>query len=111
VSRDGVEPLQVVDRDDRGGVLGETPQRLKDGPSPDERVGVRMQHGRIGLDLIEQIEEPDERERHLLLSRTGHQHPEARCAASLERPAPECRLADPGITADEHRVRSLREGR
>ena len=122
-SRTGVEPLQVVDRDDDAALLGQMLQRTADGPERPrvdgasgrvldeerdlERAAAWRRQGREHLveSAVEQVAEPGVGERALGLGRTGREHAEPAPARVLDGRAPERRLADPRRTFERERDR------
>jgi len=95
-----VDPLEIVDCDDRRFTLGLAPQGREDGFTPSDGT-LLVLDGDVELDSLEQIDECPEDERHLLLGRPGLEHPKPGPPASLDPCPPERRLADPWL-ADDH---------
>ena len=102
-----VEPLRVVDRDDHGPGLRLEPQCVQHGAPAGERVVVPEQRLRVEVDVLEQVDQPAERERHLLLRRSRHEHMNARGPAAAERGPPQRRLADSRLASDDERPGAL----
>jgi hypothetical protein len=101
-----VEPLQVVDRDDRRPALGLPAQRRQHRAPARERVVLGEQRRGIEPRVLEQVDECGEAARHLLLGRARAQHREAGAGAQVDRLAPQRRLADPRLAADQQRSRA-----
>jgi hypothetical protein len=102
-----VEPLRVVDRDDHGPGLRLEPQGVQHGAPAGERVVVPEQRLRVEVDVLEQVDQPAERQGHLLLRGPRHEHVKARGPAAAERGSPQRRLADSRLASDDERRCSL----
>jgi hypothetical protein len=102
--------LQVVDRDDDGTGLGESPQGTEHRSSAGERVVLGEQRAGVDVHVLEQVDEAGEAQRHLLLRRTRSQDVEAGARALRHRQAPHGRLPDPRLAADQQGTRALGHG-
>ena len=109
--RDGVQPLRVVDRDHGRPAFREAPDLVENGASADEGIALGLERRTTQLDVLEQIDEADERERHLLLRRPCDQDLEPRRTAAGHALAPERRLADARLAPDDQRAGSVGESR
>jgi hypothetical protein len=106
-----VEPLKVVDRHHRRPTLREAPQGRQDGPRTRElAVGGIAERVRVDLASFERVHQAAERQRHVLLGWSRDEHGVSRAAAPRDAVAPERRLSDPGLAADQQRSRPLSQG-
>ena len=122
--RRGVQPLEIVDRNEHRGVFGEQLQgaarsnaerpwihcircRLVEKKRDLQRAlswcGQRREH--LVEDVLEQIAKPDVREIALGLGRSGGENPLAQGARVLDACKPECRFPDPRFAFEHERGR------
>jgi hypothetical protein len=106
----GVEPLEVVDRQQGRPGLAELPELGEHGPAVGELRLLSVEAGLVDRVAVEEVEEPAERKRRLLLCRPRHEDVLAAPASLGERSPPQGRLADPGLAADEQRLCPLWKG-
>jgi hypothetical protein len=105
----GVEPLEVVDGDDGRPLRGEPAQLREHCPAAGERVVVGAERVGVEASALEEVDEPDEREPHLLRRRPRDAHVVPGGAARLDRLQPERRLPDSRVAAQDQRARARRK--
>jgi hypothetical protein len=107
--RAGVEPLEVVDRDDDRAARDELAQRVEGRAPARDRVVLGAERGCVEAGRLEQVGERDEVERHLLLRGPREDDLDARRTAARDRVVPELGLADPRLAADGQRTDAVRQ--
>jgi len=109
VRRHRVQPLEVVDRDDDRPALDRPSDRVQDRPTASERV-LRPKGFLVDRHVLDQVDEANERERHLLLGRPSDEDAVPEVSAALHAEPPERGLPDPRAAADQERAEPLRNG-
>ncbi len=121
----GIEPLDVVDREQDRRASGERAERGEertwkgdsirrpgccrlqpgcDGERPTLRLGKLVRD--LGQETVEQVAESAERERHLRLHASRHEDPPAGLPSQLDPRAPEHGLADSRLAANQRTARA-----
>jgi hypothetical protein len=102
--RERIDPLEVVDREDRRSGGGKPANRVEHRAAPLERVPVESERLEVQVRVLEQVDETHPRERHLLFRRPRFEYLVPGLPAARHRVPPEQGLADPRFPLDHHRA-------